>query len=214
MTVNARFAALYTGAIIDVLDDLGLRSQALPHGLRPLDPALKLSGKAYAVEGRAAPDLDREESITSILAMLSAVPDGHVAAYQSNDDTCAHLGELSVAALKVSGAVGAVMDGGCRDIGHILDERFPVYCRYTTPLDAVGRWEVVRHGHEVVIGDVPVATGDQLVGDRDGVVVVPAAVIDEVLARAEALAGTEDVVRDAVRAGVSPLDAYRQHGVF
>lgn len=212
--LSIRFSALYTGAILDVLDELGLTSQALPYELLPLHPGTRLAGPAFSIEGRPHPGVDHEESMVGILRMLGAVPAGHVCVYQPHDRSCSHLGELSVTALKARGCVGAVIDGGCRDIEHILGEGFPVYCRYTTPVDAVGRWEVLQYGHEVFIGGVRVATGDHVVADRDGIVVVPSELRDEVLQRAESVVSTENLVRDAVRRGVDPLDAYRTHGRF
>lgn len=197
-----------------MLDELGLRHQALPYELVALEPGMRLAGPAFAIEGRSHPDADYERSITGILRMLEAVPAGHVCVYQPHDRACSHLGELSVTALKARGCLGAVIDGGCRDVDHILREEFPVYCRYTTPVDAVGRWEVLRYGHEVFIGDVRIATGDYVVADRDGIVIVPNNVRDEVLQGAELVAGTENLVREAVRGGVGPLEAYRVHGRF
>ncbi len=91
---------------------------------------------------------------------------------------------------------------------------FPVFARYTTPQDSVPRWEVTGSGHEVTIGDVAVATGDFILGDGDGVLVVPAARVDEVLAEAEALVGTENEIRDAVARGMAPLEAYERYGKF
>lgn len=212
--LSPRFRELYTGAICDVLDELGYRDQALPRDLLPLERGAKIAGPAFAIEGRSHPGMDRERSMEAILTMLSAVPSGHVAVYQPHDDSCAHLGELSVAALQRTGCVAAVIDGGCRDVGHIASMNFPVLCRYTSPVDAVGRWEVLRYGHEVVLGGVRVSTGDYLVADRDGAVVIPAEVTERVLAETEAVAQTENHVRDAVLAGASPLDAYERFGRF
>jgi 4-hydroxy-4-methyl-2-oxoglutarate aldolase len=65
-----------------------------------------------------------------------------------------------------------------------------------------------------VIGTVGIAPGDRVIGDADGVVVVPARVADDVLAEAEAKMGTESAIRDDVRAGMSPLEAYERFGAF
>src|SRR5438093_10285140 len=94
-TLARRFAQLYTGAVTDVLDELGLREQALPHGLLPLDPDLVVAGPAFAIEGRPHPNIDRETSMLAILEMLAAIPRQHVAVYQTHANQCAHLGELS-----------------------------------------------------------------------------------------------------------------------
>ena len=210
----ARFAAVYTAALADVLDGLGLRAQTLPPEIRPLVPHMRIAGRAFAVEGRPQAGLDYAESITRILECLGAVPAGSVAVYATGDRESAQFGELSATALAARGAAGVVLDGGCRDVEFIERERFPVFCRYATPQDSVPRWLLERHGHEVVIGGVRVATGDWVVGDSDGIVVVPAASAEEVLAAAEGVVGTENEIRAAVRAGVAPLDAYRRYGKF
>ena len=99
---------------------------------------------------------------------------GHVAVYQTNDRTSAHLGELSVTSLASRGCAGAVIDGGARDADYILREDFPVFARYVTPQDCVPRWELLAHGDvTIVVGGVRVAPGDWIVGDRDGLVIVP-----------------------------------------
>ena len=212
--LTARFRTLYTGAIADVLDEMGVGVGALPRELVPLASGMRIAGPIFAIEGRSHPDMDHDASMRKILTMLSAVPSGHVAVYQPDDDASSHLGELSAEALQRAGCIGAVIDGGCRDVGHILDLGFPVFCRYVTPIDAVGRWEVLRYGHSVSIGGVHIATGDYLVADRDGAIVVPAEIAERVLEQAERVASTENEVRDAVRFGLAPLDAYERHGRF
>jgi len=214
--VTRRFGALYTGAVADILDELGRKHQTLPAGIVPLRPGMRTAGYAFAAEGRPNVGISWDESVRRILRLLGDVPAGHVLVTQSHDTAslCAHFGELCATSLQARGCLGAVIDGGCRDIGHILEIDFPVFCRYTTPRDALTRWEAVRWGHEVEIGDVIVATGDLVLADLDGVAVVPADLIPTVLEHAEALASTEDLVRDAVREGVAPLEAFERFGKF
>lgn len=210
-----RFSALYTGAITDVLDHLGYLHQTLPHAIRPLREGMRLAGPAYPVEGRPMPGADYDASIRKTLSMLAAVPPGHVAVYQTYDDSSAHLGELSVTSLKARGCAGAVIDGGCRDVEYILREDYPVFCRHTTPQDCTRRWEVVAHGDvTITVGSVRVAPGDYVVGDRDGVVVVPGEALLHVLEEAETVVATESEIRRAVREGMLPLEAYETYGTF
>ncbi len=205
---------LYAAAVADVLDGLGLRRQTLPPAIGPLRPGMWLAGPAFAVEGRPRAETDYDASIRRILEMLGAVPPGAVPVYATHDDEAAQFGELSATALQAKDCPGVVLDGGCRDVGFIEAAGFPVFCRYATPQDSVPRWECDAWGHTVTIGGVEVATGDWLVADADGVVVVPAALKDEVLEKAGAVAGTESQVREAVRRGVAPLEAYDEFGKF
>jgi regulator of RNase E activity RraA len=83
-----------------------------------------------------------------------------------------------------------------------------------TPEDSTWRWQVEATQVPITIGRVRVEPGDWVVGDEDGVVVVPQAVAAEVLAAAELKAGTEDEIRAAVRDGMLPLAAYERYGTF
>lgn len=209
-----RFAAVYTAAVTDVLDGLGHRHQTLPPEVAPLEPGARVAGPAWAVEGRTNDAIDAETSIRRILEMLGTVPAGYVAVYEPGDATCAHFGELSATSLQVHRVAGVVINGGCRDVDLVRRSGLPVFARYRTPQDAVSRWEVLEWGHEIEIEGVSVATGDYIVGDADGVAVIPRDVTEIVLEQAEALVGTEDLIRDAVRGGMKPLAAYEQFGVF
>ena len=114
--------------------------------------------------------------------MLGEVPAGRVAVYQSNQDRSAHFGELSATSLASRGVAGCVIDGGCRDTRRIEEEGFPVFARYVTPEDSTWRWEVTATQVPITIGTVRIEPGDWVVGDEDGVVVVPAALAADVLA--------------------------------
>ncbi len=212
--MRERFAAIYTAALADVLDDRGLREQVLPPEIRGLAPGTRLAGQAFTVEGRPADHGDWDGSIRKTLAMLGSVPEQHVAVYQCNHGRAAHFGELSATSLLARGVAGCVIDGGCRDTRFILGEGFPVFARHVTPEDCTWRWEVVATQEPITIGTVVVRPGDWVVGDDDGVVVVPQDVAAEVLAEAEAKVGTESAIRAAVREGMTPLEAYERYGTF
>jgi regulator of RNase E activity RraA len=211
--IAERFSAVYTAALGDVLDSLGFRNQTLPAEIVPLAPGMHLAGPVFAVEGQGR-EMDPDESIRKILTMLGSIPTQHVGVYAANDESVAHFGELSATALQVRGCAGVVIDGGCRDVDLIKETGFPVHCRYLTPQDAVSRWDIVGFGHEVTIGGVTAATGDYVVADTDGAIIIPAAVRDEVLARAEEVVKTESAVRNAVLEGLAPLEAFERFGKF
>jgi 4-hydroxy-4-methyl-2-oxoglutarate aldolase len=212
--MRERFAAIPTAALADVMDDLGLREQTLPPAIRALAPGMRLAGPAYTVEGRPSAHNDWGTAIRKTLAMLGAVPEGHVAIYQCNHERSAHFGELSATSLVSHGVAGCVIDGGCRDVRLIEKLGFPVFSRFVTPEDSTWRWEVTATQAPITIGTARIEPGDWVVGDEDGVVVVPAGVAEQVLRDAEAKVGTENLVRDAVRNGMSPLEAYERFGTF
>ena len=134
--------------------------------------------------------------------------------YACAQDVAAHLGELSVTSLAARGVAGCVLDGGCRDVSFIVELGFPVFCAHVTPEDSTFRWELEATQEPISVGQVTIEPGDWVVGDEDGVVVVPSAIAESVLAEAEEKAATESEIRAAVRDGMSPLEAYERYGTF
>lgn len=212
--MRERFAAIYTAALADVLDARGYRQQTLPPSIRPLAPGMMLAGEAFTVRGRPAEIEDYDAAIHKVLKMLGEVPEGHVAVYACDQEFSAHLGELSVTSLKARGVAGCVLDGGCRDVRFILEESFPVFAGFVTPEDSTWRWELEATQEPITIGRVRIEPGDWVLGDDDGVVAVPRAIAEDVLAEAEEKAATESDIRIAVREGTTPLEAYERYGTF
>ncbi len=212
--MRERFAAIYTAALADILDARGYHAQTLPVSIRPLAPGTTLAGQAFTVQGQPADVTSYDAALRNVLRMLGDVPAGHVAVYACEQDVSAHLGELSVTSLKAREVAGCVVDGGCRDIRFILDEGFPVFCRYVTPKDSTWRWKLGATQVSITIGDVRIEPGDWIVGDDDGVVVVPLGIAESVLGEAERKAATESEIRVAVREGMLPLEAYERFGTF
>jgi 4-hydroxy-4-methyl-2-oxoglutarate aldolase len=212
--VCKRFSVIYTGAISDVLDEMGYRHQVLPSEIQALVVELRVAGLAMPVSGEPTDSADPEEAFVPVLKMLGDLKPGDVIVSQPNDGVSAHLGELSAESARFRGARGAVIDGGTRDVEYILKLGFPVFCRYRTPQDILGRWKLTAYGQPIQIGQVTVNRGDFVVGDMDGVLVIPRDVTLQVLRRAEDVVGTENQVRKAILEGVHPLDAYRKYGRF
>jgi regulator of RNase E activity RraA len=211
-----RFARIYTAAITDVMDEMGLLRQALPPAIRPLTPDMRLAGYAFPARGRPfrGKPRDRDATRRRFLAMLGAVPADSVLVLAANDNEAAHFGELSAEWFRARRVRGAVIDGSTRDAASIIRARFPTFVRYRTPQDSVPRWRVSDWGQPLTLGGVRVALGDIVVADLDGIVVVPRRVAHEVLQRCERLVGTESKVRTAVRRGMLPLAAYERFGAF
>jgi 4-hydroxy-4-methyl-2-oxoglutarate aldolase len=171
-------------------------------------------GPAFTVTGSRKPGLSERDCLLSWTRLLAAAPAGHVVVCQPNDLTLAHMGELSAETLQLREVAGYVVDGGTRDSAFIRELGFPVACRYSTPADIVGEWSIDKLGGEIAIGEVLVRTGDYVLADRDGVIVVPRSETPAVVARAEELASTETELRRALREGMDPEEAYLRYGVF
>lgn len=212
--VCRRFSVIYTGAISDVLDEMGYCHQVLPSSIQGLTMDHHVTGLAMPVEGRSVENIDPDETYMSVVEMLGDLGPGDVVVCQPNDRLCSHTGELSCETAKFRGARGVVVDGGARDIDYILKLQFPVFCRYRTPLDVGGRWKIISRGEPIKIGEVTVRRGDFVVGDKDGVLVLPREITLAVLEKAEEVVGTENLVRKAILQGVHPVKAYRKYGRF
>jgi 4-hydroxy-4-methyl-2-oxoglutarate aldolase len=212
--VCRRFSSIYTGAISDVLDEMGFRNQVLPSEIQALTMDQRVAGIAMPVEGEPTDSLGPDVVYLPILKMLGDLANGDVIVSQPHDNVSAHIGELSCETARFRGARGAVIDGGARDIEYILKLGFPVFCRYRTPADVMGRWKLVSYGKEIKIGRVAVRRGDFVVGDKDGVLVVPREITLQVLEKSEEVVNTENLVRKAILEGVHPVDAYRKYGRF
>jgi regulator of RNase E activity RraA len=124
------------------------------------------------------------------------------------------MGELSAEALFHKKVLGYIVDGGCRDSAFIETLGFPVFCKYFTPVDVVGKWATTALGAAIRIGEATVSTGDYVLADRDGVVIIPAAMAAEVVRETEEVLRKENLVRKAILRGVDPVKAYLQYGKF
>jgi 4-hydroxy-4-methyl-2-oxoglutarate aldolase len=214
MDLVERLAQTYTGVVHDVMRAMGLRDFTLPPEIRPLFPDQVLAGVVATVSGRVDTSAGAHESLLGWTGLLSRARPDTVLICQPNDFTVAHMGELSAETLKLKGVRGYVADGGCRDVNFILELGFPVWCRYFTPRDIVGYWLADQFDQPIRIGEVTIHAGDFVLGDRDGMVILPEGRADEIVAAAEAAIGTENLVRKAILAGVDPQDAYLKYGKF
>jgi regulator of RNase E activity RraA len=209
-----RLQACYSGAVYDVMRDMGLGPRVLPRTISGLHTGMKAAGPVFTVRGRPDTTLDAHQSLIEWTGLLSRAPAGHGVVCQPQDDVRALMGELSAEALKLRGVRGYIVDGGCRDTDLICEQGFPVFCRYTTPIDIVAAWRPEAFDEPVTIGNVTIRAGDYVLADRDGIILIPAAETEAVIARTEAVVGTESELRRAVRSGQDPQQAYLQFGKF
>ena len=212
--LTERLAACYTGAVHDVLRLMGRERIALPHQIKAIAPGTRLAGPAWTVAGHIDRTKSRHECLLGWCTLLSKAPAGHVIVCQPHNHEIALMGELSAQTLMARGVRGYIVDGGSRDTDLVLAQGFPVFCAFLTPTDIVERWIPHAFGEPVTIGDVTVRTGDYVLGDRDGVVVIPSEMAAEVVGRTEDVMTTEIQMRSALLGGMDPVDAYNTFGKF
>ena len=133
---------------------------------------------------------------------------------QPNTHSIALMGELSARALMVKGTRGYLMDGHCRDVEEILEVKFPVFCRLSTAADIVERWKYDSLGQPITIGTVTIHSGDYIIADMDGAVIIPNKIVEEVISKTEEVMGTESEMRQAILNGMDPEQAYLKFRKF
>lgn len=213
----ARFALirdeLYTAVIGDVLDQLGRHHQFLPPGLRPLQPAMVLAGRAMPV--RLADVFGPQPKPFGMLTeALDQLQPDEVYVAAGGRAQCAAWGEILTATARARDAAGAVVDAYHRDTHRVHEQRWPVFSRGAYAQDAGVRMQVLDYRLPVELGGVLVSPGDLIVGDVDGVLVVPHEVEDEVVELALVKARAENTVRAAIEGGMSSAEAFRRNGVL
>ena len=210
----SRLEKCYTGAVYEVLREKGMKNTILPHEIKSIDPSKKIAGRIWTCSGEIDESLDKDTTMLSWTEMLSKAPKDSVVVCQPNDGTIAHMGELSAETLKYRGVRGYIVDGGCRDVDFILKLGFPVFCKYFTPSDVVCRWQVKTLGEPIKIGDLEIKSGDYVLGDIDGVVIIPNEIIDEVITDTENYINTESALRKDILSGVDPKEANLKYRLF
>ncbi len=212
--LTKRLETLYAGAVYDALREMGHDNCVLPSGIRALDPSHKLAGEIFTIDGHFEDGQDPTETLLQWATVLSKAPAGKVLVCQPNTHAVALMGELSSEVLMKKQVRGYVVDGAARDVEFLLKNGFPTYCRFNTPKDIVGRWIARSMGEPIDIGGVRIESGDYLLADLDGVVVIPRAMAAAAVAHTEQVAETETEMRAALMDGMDPVDAFNKFGIF
>jgi regulator of RNase E activity RraA len=197
----------------DVLDALGLVHQFLPQPVQPLREEMKLVGRAMPVlmTDVFGPQTRPFGLLTEALDQLQP---GEVYLAAGGLMRCAYWGEILTATAKARGAAGAVIDGFHRDTPQVLAQHWPVFSRGRFAQDSAVRTQVAAYRCPLEVGGVAVQPGDLVVGDLDGVVVVPRRAQAEVIERALEKARGEKVVRRAIEGGMSSTEAFKAYGIL
>ncbi len=193
-----------------VLCDVAGRRGTMHSRVQPLDPTMTVCGPAFTVEVRPG------DNLMFHVALAVAQPGDVIVVDGKADDTCALVGELMVAQAEAAGLGGFVVDAASRDTATLAEGSFPVFSTGTNPCGPT-KGLAGRLGIPVSVGGVAVSPGDLVVGDVDGVVVIPRGEVEAVLQAAANKLAAEKQRIDEISSGllVSPWlnDALKQAGL-
>jgi 4-hydroxy-4-methyl-2-oxoglutarate aldolase len=167
--------------------------------LRPLDPSVRLAGPALTVDCRPC------DNLIIHYALTKAKP-GHVLVIDAKGFLEAGpWGDVLTVAAQKLGIAGLVIDGSVRDADTIIDMKFPVFCRGLS-IKGTAKNQPGKVGVPIVLGGVDVRPDDIVIGDRDGLVVVAAEDVAEVIRLSEERQKKEDMVRQELENGKSTVE--------
>lgn len=213
---------LYTSVVGDIMDKMGMRYQFLPPQIKPLRSDMFLVGRAMTVVEADVPDSNGFTGNNDILKkpfglMLEALDDlkkGEVYICSGASPSYALWGELmSTRAMKL-GAAGAVVDGYSRDTNGILNVNFPTFSYGRYAQDQAPRGKVIDFRVPIEIKGVNINPGDIVLGDIDGVCIVPLGAEVEVFRQAIEKARGEKIVQKKIEEGMSAKDAFEKYGIM
>ena len=139
--MRARYMAVDTSNVADVLDTLGYLDQGLAPDFAPFPrTAGRIAGWAHTIRGQMTPyeqggDADK-------MRACQALGDDEISVWSGDGEGICYFGELIAIGMKERGCAGALVDGGIRDVRWIGELGFPVFARYRTPVQSIGRWKV------------------------------------------------------------------------
>ncbi len=209
----ARYEQLYTGAVNDVLREFCLLDQALPGHILPLREYRTVAGLAFTV--KSAPNVKVTGEMEFRTEMLDEMGEDHFVVWDTSKDEKATLWGGVMTATAVGKKVkAACIDGGIRDTHQILEKDFPIFYKYRISNGSLGRCLITHYQIPIKIGDTTIKPGDVILGDIDGVLVVPREIACEVLLRAEEIRANEKVIFGWVAEGQSIHQITEKGGYF
>jgi regulator of RNase E activity RraA len=202
----ARAAQLDTTSLSDALDRLGIGGQCL--NIKPLEWTFQLTGRAYTI--RYGPSATPSGTVGDYIDEV--VPGTVIVLDNSGRENATVWGDILTWVATRRGVAGTVIDGACRDTRLARELGYPIFSRSYSMRTGKDRVQVEDVNCVVNIGDARVAPADILRGDADGVLVIPRAHEDAVLAAAEEIDATEQRIRALVTDGRSLSEARRELG--
>lgn len=205
---------LYSGVIADVLDEKGVRNNAMEYGIRPLKDDMKVFGRAFTVLATDVYEVPEEPYKLELESVDGVGSDDILVATTNGSTSSGFWGELLTTTAMKHGCKGAVISGHTRDARKILQMDFSLFVTGFCPYDSKGRTDVIAYGVPIVCNGVSVKPGDLIFGDIDGIVVIPQEIEDEIIDMALDKINKEDIARDYINSGKSATDMYKKFGVL
>jgi len=211
---------LFPAVVGDVLDKMGYLHQFLPADIEPLDDDMVLAGRAmpvleadiYDPEGNNNPLAGKPFGL--MLEALDSLKPGDIYIAAGGSLKYAMFGELMSTRAKILGANGALVNGYIRDTKGIKALGFPAFGRGKYAQDQGPRGQVIDYNVTVEIAGIRIEPGALLFGDCEGVLVIPKAVEEEAIAKSLEKAAMENTVEDAIKGGMSTVEAFKTYGVM
>jgi regulator of RNase E activity RraA len=208
--------ALYSAVVSDTLDALGYHDQAMAPGPRPLSDDTLLIG--FARTGIYMPIFHDDAEVNvyehEIALVDSLEPDDVVVLSCSGNLRIGPWGELLSTRAQYLKVAGCITDGSVRDIRIIRRMNFPVFAGGHSPLDTKYRGKMMWKDVPARIGGVEVNPGDFIIGDIDGIMVVPKALTEEVVGKALEKVHAENTVREELGRGDTLASVFQRHGIL
>jgi regulator of RNase E activity RraA len=211
---RAKLSTVSTASVATALYKRGLRNQFV-QGVAPVSPKpVNMVGQAFTL--RYIPAREDRNPITVFRnadhpqrVAIETCPPGWVLVMDARKDArAATAGSILITRLALRGAAGVVSDGGFRDVAGIGALDMPAYCARPSAPTNLTHHEALDINVPIACGDVAVFPGDVLVGDGDGVMVIPAHLADEIADECAEMESFEDFVLEEVKAGVAVIGLY------
>lgn len=202
----------------DVMDKMMGKRCFMSSDIKPLSPGLKIAGPAITIKRIRTPqnigEEDFKEHGKSLHQRIDSGEPGDifVIGAEGYTETATWGGLMSIGAMQRK-LGGAIVDGGVRDVVEIREMGFPIFARSVIPCAATRRLTTVGVDVPVVCGDILVHPGDMIVGDDDGVVVLPKYRVEEIVSMAEEIEESERQMAEFLRQGHSLIEAINKYRV-
>lgn len=216
--VYGRLRQLPVAVLSDVLSAMGLADQILASSIRPYGLSTVVAGPALCLAGREGPEAPVKPGASKpVFEMDRHVSEGCIVVIAAGGHRVgATIGGNVALSWKLRGCKAVVIDGGVRDLAEFSEFALPVFATFATPMSTKGLWSfsdvnvpIAMPGQTGV--QVPIAPGDTIHADADGVIVIPAAHLEQAVRDAEIFESMEKSIQRDLRSGVDREVIYKRY---